>query len=275
MTHISASRGDDATSWMATLDELTDDELDALLHGAQPAGAESLAPLVHVVASLRERTLAQAAPPMAPALRARLVAPSAAIQALPLSGRWAGGRVIRSAAAVLLVAGLVGAGAARNALPDEVQNAVSSAAELVGIEVPRADEGSDAPGDHADRSDGTDVTNGSDRSEGTDRSAATTTDRARDEAGATPGGAMPADPGTPGDGERATPAVPPVESDRGVDPDPATPPPVSSGGNEGRPEPEPPRRPDDVTPGPPVDEPLTSDVVDVRPAPQRSDRAPK
>jgi hypothetical protein len=50
------------------------------------------------------------------------------------------GSIARAAAATVVVAGLLGAGASRQVLPGGLQDVVSSTASVVGVELPRADD---------------------------------------------------------------------------------------------------------------------------------------
>lgn len=200
---ISTPAEDVDTAWMARLSALSDPEVDSLLSGSVPLDSDDLAPIAEVARALRRRVLEDDVPEMSDDLRRQLtdavLVPLAPRSALRLA-------VVKTAAAAAAVAAVVvGVGASQNSLPAGMQNAVSSAAELVGVEVPRADVRDDAD--------------------------PVETQRSRDAEGRTPGGATPADPGTPGDGEPAAPATPP---DNGND-DPGTPPEQSNAGGNADP----------------------------------------
>lgn len=171
---------DDDLPWMAHLSALSDRDVDELLAGRVPDGAEELAPLAHIAGSLRARAAAEPVPPMSAELRSQLAAPVRPLEAWQRRRA----RVAAVAAAGALAAASVGAAAAENALPRPIQDAVSSAADLVGVEVPRAAERhSDAPSTQ------------------------------------TPGGAVPADPAGPGaPAEPASPATPATPPATGADP---------------------------------------------------------
>lgn len=189
----------DREQWMTTFSALEDDEVDALFDGQVPDGAAGLDDLVAVVRRLRASAASEPVPPMSPALRAQILE----TDALP---RLHGARVRRSVRTGLLVAAaaaavaLIGVGAEQNRLPADVQDAVSSAAGLVGIDVP----------DTADRTADDGATDAVRDAEGDGDQAEST-----GEDGTTPGGATPADPGEPGDKEPAIPATPPEHSGSG------------------------------------------------------------
>jgi len=187
--HTSTRHADDGTKWMDTVADLDDAGTDALLRGE--ASDAELTPLAHVVRRLRESVAAEALPPMSAALRAQIEAPLV----VPLHARRVARRSLARAAvaAVAAAVALVGAGAAQNRLPSGLQDVVSSAVEIVGIEVPRS----------ADR-----LTEDDDEVDG-GSSDAPANDGEPGYEGTTPGGADPADPGTPGDKEPAVPATPP------------------------------------------------------------------
>lgn len=192
--HTSTRVADDGTKWMDTIADLDDEGTDALLRGE--ASSPGLTPLAHVVRRLRESVATETLPPMSAQLRAQIDAPLVvALHARRLAGR----TLVRAAlAAAAAVVALVGAGATQNRLPGGLQDVVSSAAEIVGLDVPRsverhADDDHD-PVEVEGEVDSTDAP-GHDGEPGYE--------------GTTPGGATPADPGTPGDHEPAVPATPP------------------------------------------------------------------
>lgn len=212
--HTSNQAADDRTKWMDTIADLDDAGTDALLRG-EASGTE-LTPLAHVVRRLRESVAAEALPPMSAALRAQIDAPLV----VPLHARRVARRSLAQAAvaAVAVAVALVGAGAAQNRLPGGLQDVVSSAVEVVGIDVPRSAE-RHAADDEVDREVEGDSTEapGNDGEPGYE--------------GTTPGGATPADPGTPGDKEPAVPATPPEGNGQSDPPGP----PASLPGNNASP----------------------------------------
>jgi hypothetical protein len=176
---------------MATITELSDPELHELLAGRTPEGLDDLTPLAHLAAAVRRRMEAEPAPVMRYPLRHALSGGTQA--ATPRYRRLAG----------LVTAGLgiaaFGAASAANALPAPIQNAVAEAGDLVGVDVPRADDdhhvdapfsGTAGPGEAEDE--------GNEAKAGPHHT--------------TPGGATPADPGTPGDQEPSAPAIPPDQN---------------------------------------------------------------
>lgn len=173
---------------------LDDHEVDALLAGT-PVADGDLAPIAEVVRALRGLAEREPVPPMSDALRAQLAA--APVVPIGINRAMRTSFVKASAAAAVAAAvALMGVGAAQNRLPSSVQDIVSSTADLVGVNVPRADQR------HAHSSSvGNGNGNGNDGTPGYD--------------GQTPGGATPADPGTPGDKTPATPATPPAGSNGG------------------------------------------------------------
>ena len=171
---------------------LDDHEVDALLAGT-PVADGDLAPIADVVRALRGLAEREPVPPMSDALRAQLAA--APVVPIGINRAMRTSFVKASAAAAVAAAvALMGVGAAQNRLPSSVQDIVSSTADLVGVNVPRADQR------HA-HSSSVGNGNGNDGIPGYD--------------GQTPGGATPADPGTPGDKTPATPATPPAGSNGG------------------------------------------------------------
>ena len=170
---------DDGTTWMPNFGSTPDDELDALLSGGVGQSAAS-APLQELVAHLRSDAERHGIPAMSLALRQEIAAGRPRVVPAPRRRR-----VLAGALAGLLVGGsAIGVAGAQNALPAAVQDAVSTVADLVGIDLPRADEQDDVPGGDDDRP-------------GDVQGPPTST----------PGGNTPADPGTPGDHEPATPST--------------------------------------------------------------------
>jgi hypothetical protein len=212
---IPASAADAFDEWMARFAELDDAAVDDLLHGETPLGHDDLAPVAELAAAVRQRATARG-PEMGPALRSQ-------IQARPhVPPRFAATarrrlRLVTAAAAALMI---VGVAAAQNALPASAQRFVSDAAELVGLDVPRPEEGrGQAPEDTGGPSGSTEPTDATETPvtageapSGTPGEGPSSTGGPPEE---TPGGAIPADPGTPGDGEPATPATPPAHSNGG------------------------------------------------------------
>lgn len=209
--HTSTHAADDRTEWMDTIADLDDAGTDALLRG-EASGAE-LTPLAHVVRRLRESVAAEALPPMSAALRAQIDAPLV----VPLHARRVARRSLAQAAvaAVAVAVALVGAGAAQNRLPGGLQDVVSSAVEVVGIDVPRS-----ADRHAADDEVDDEVDDGVEQEGEGGPSDARGNDGEPGYEGTTPGGAVPADPGTPGDKEPAVPATPPEDNGQGDPPGP-------------------------------------------------------
>lgn len=190
---------DDQDDWVvAMLDALDDEQMDALLEGSN--AVQGFEPVADVMRRLRASAAAEPVPPMSAALRALLDEPPARVRHLSAAAR---GALVRAAVAATVAAvALLGAGAAQNRLPTEFQDIVSSAAELVGIDVPRSQErdSTHSGGNHRD-ADGSTVdprgAAGPDGSSGGDGPG---------HDGSTPGAETGADPGLPGDHEPATPA---------------------------------------------------------------------
>jgi hypothetical protein len=201
--HTSRVAGDDHDQWMETFEALDDDQVDALLAGRAPVDG-ILVPVARVVQALRHLAASEPVPPMSASLRAQIASPIVT----PIGIRRAARSAFVKAAAVAALLALVGVGAAQNRLPSGIQDVVSSTADLVGVDVPRSEErhadgeglGTGDPQGDADSTPAGDA-RGNDGSPGHD--------------GVTPGGAVPADPGTPADHEPATPAVPPTSSSGG------------------------------------------------------------
>lgn len=208
--HTSRWTEDDHDHWMNTFSTRGDDEIDALLAGTSPAGSD-LAPVGEVVRALRGLAAGEPAPAMSASLRAQLDSPIVVAMGIRRARR---AELVKAAVvAVAAAVALVAVGASQNRLPTAIQNVVSSTADLVGVDVPRSDErgagredlDSSDPGGvegNAEGHDGNSTVNGAnDGTPGYD--------------GVTPGGSDPADPGTAGDHEPATPAVPPADSNGG------------------------------------------------------------
>jgi hypothetical protein len=183
---VSIPRGDsgDRDQWMTMFSALDDESVDALLDG-RALPDDQLHDVAEVVDRLRALAQREPVPPMGAALRAQLRGTSVVPFGAPLAARRSMRRGVAVAAAAAAV--LIGVGADQNRLPANVQDVVSSAAELVGVDVPSSDERPEAGAGGATH-----------RSEGAGRSD-----------GETPGGATPADPGEPGDQQPAIPATPP------------------------------------------------------------------
>jgi len=180
--HISGDGAGDCPSWMAHLHDAADSDLESLLRGELPDDPDALGAVADVVMGLRVSALAEPLPPMGDQLRIQLAAAAPRTAAARRLKLRAGARAISGAAAAATLVALVGAGAATSRLPTTLQNAVSAAADLIGVDVPRADDQADA-------------------------AAGTAFDGAL-----TPGGSTPAEPGTPGDREPAIPALPPDDA---------------------------------------------------------------
>jgi hypothetical protein len=183
---------------MTMFSTLDDDEVEALLDGRALTDDTTLGDLSSVAHRLRTSAQREPVPPMSAALRAQVEQRSVVAN----RPAWAAHRSLRrglaAAAAAAAILALVGVGAEQNRLPADVQDIVSSVADALGVEVPRADERpsqSDEEGPSSDGTSGSDDTGGDHGRQG----------------GTTPGGATPADPGTSGDKEPATPATPPEQ----------------------------------------------------------------
>lgn len=203
---------DALTEWMARFSELDDAAVGQLLRGDTPAGCEDLAPVAELVLTLRERATADG-PQIGASLRAQMQQrPRVAPRYVGVARR----RLQLAAVAAALV--LIGVAASHNALPAAAQRIVSNAADLAGIDVPRPGEDRDHP--PSTSSAGTDTSGSTGTTDGTETSDPTTgTKGGAPSTGGppeqTPGGAIPADPGAPHDGEPATPATPPPHSNGG------------------------------------------------------------
>ena len=197
---IPRSSAVDDLRWMPAISSLSDEQVDSLLAGHAPEGQDELAPLAEVATAVRWRAAHEPTPVMRYPLRHAVA--RAMLPGEPQSrGRLAHAALSGAAIAVLAVAG------AADALPAPVQDAVADVGALVGIQVPGAsDDG------------GTDIAEGSapaaqpgfaeDEDDGADPGAARPSSL-------TPGGAVAADPGTPDDGEPASPATAPENADSG------------------------------------------------------------
>jgi hypothetical protein len=198
---------------MAPLSLLNDAELDELLAGRPLEGRPDLAPLADMAAAVTARVRAEPAPVMGYELRRAMAAGSAR------PARRVQRRILDAVAATVAVFA-VGAVSAAGALPSTLQNAVSNAGSVVGISVPRADEADDRARDavapHL----------GEAEDEGTEVKAAAPPD-------VTPGGARPADPGTPSDQDLAIPATPATPPEQGSGGAPATVPADERAGDPG------------------------------------------
>lgn len=200
---------DDRDQWMTMFGTLDDESIDALLHGRAPEDNPDLDGVAAVVQRLRESAAQEPVPAMSAALRAQLLQP----HVVPLVPAGHARRSLRAGvlvAAVAAAVALLGVGAGQNRLPANVQDVVSSVADVVGIDVPRAEERTESKGGS-----GADDDHGATGQDGSTRG------------GAGRGGpAVPADPGQPADKEPATPATPPEHSSGGG---------VAGGGVEGTP----------------------------------------
>jgi hypothetical protein len=199
--HIPTDGVDDDDRWMARIQQLEDHEVDALLAGDAPSD-RALAPISDVARALRTRVTWEPVPALGQPLRDQLAA------GLPPAGRRAARRALLVAAAAVLVASVaaISVGAAQNRLPADLQDAVASTADLVGVHVPTSDERSDDAGEAR-----SDIGADHGRDDEAPVAAAAGADGDPGYEGVTPGGATPADPGTVGDSEPAIPAVPPDE----------------------------------------------------------------
>lgn len=192
---------DDDDELMALFRSLPDAEVDDLLAGRGSESPVAVA-LVDIVAALRADAPRHGAPPMSDALRRQITSVRPAVA--PARRRRL---AVAGALGLLFGTSAIGVAGAQNALPAALQDAASSAAGFVGIDLPRASERDDAPA-------GGEIDGNESDSPG---GAGTTTDTGR-EGGSnadpkgpketTPGGATPADPATPGDKGPATPADP-------------------------------------------------------------------
>ena len=203
----------DGDEWMAVFRSFPDEAIDALLAGepsAVPADG-----ITDLAVALRSAAARHGAPLMTAALRNQI---NGSLPARTPARR----RLLIGAFGGLLFGGsAIGVAGAQDVLPAPLQDATASVAGVLGIDLPRTSErGGDAddhddqgvPGDHGDTTEP--------GREGTDPEAPGTSPATGDDDGTTtpgppattPGGAVPADPGSPGDGEPATPATPPTRA---------------------------------------------------------------
>jgi hypothetical protein len=185
---------------MTRFAELDDAAVDDLLRGDTPAGCEDLAPVAQLATVVRQRATALT-PAMGTALRAQIQQRPA----VPPRHVGVPRRRLQVAAAAVSFA-IVGVAAAQNALPAAAQRFVASAADLVGLDVPRPEDRAGNPRTPTTDTGSTDPTEGTEGPDGTSADgkepASTGPHTSVPEGGPpeeTPGGATPADPGTPGD----------------------------------------------------------------------------
>ena len=204
-----AAEGDEL-EWMDVFDELDEDMTEQVLRGRAEEIDPELRDVARVVAALRAGAATEPVPEMSSALRARLrVGPDPVVVAHRRARR---ALVLAAACAAVVVA--LGIGAAQNRLPAGVQDAVSSTAEVVGLDVPSSDDR------HAEEEDGAEDTR---RGQGGGGPVGDVPSGGRDDGAAvgplgeagqpppsTPGGAIPADPAGSGP---AVPASPPDKVD--------------------------------------------------------------
>ena len=205
---IPEGRPDAFDDWMARFAELDDATVDDLLRGNTPEGYEDLAPVAELAVAVRARATAHD-PEISPALRAQL------LERPPVPPRYVGvaRRRLRLGAAAAAAVAVVGVAAAQNALPASAQRFVSSAADLVGLDVPRPDDDGEGPVTTVDEPESTSDDGeapgdgGHHRLRGARAARRRTAPLGQSSTGGppdeTPGGATPADPGTPGDHEPA------------------------------------------------------------------------
>jgi hypothetical protein len=208
---------DDDDEWMVIFRTLPDMDIEDLLAGRETASPAAAA-LTDVISTLRSAAHRHGAPAMSEPLRRQIarprIVPSATRGSAPPRPRR---RRLVLGGLVGLAFGAVGVGlaGAQNVLPEPLQDAASSAASVVGIDLPRADDRDGATrGDPSDPQE----TRGDDEhgtppegtpGQGPDGSTP------KGPPDSTPGGAVPADPGTPGDQRPATPAIPPEDPGNG------------------------------------------------------------
>lgn len=200
---ISGGGSGDGPDEMGMASKVDHDLDDAVIRGETSGLPDEMVPVAEALSTLRSRALAEPVPPMSAALRAQLDAPNVVALRAARSMR----RAVAVAAAAAVV---VGVGAAQNRLPSQLQDVVSSTAELVGIEVPRSGERGSARSDEG-------LEHGRDDTAPNPSAAG---EPGLD--GPTPGGATPAVPGGP-DGP-ATPATPPEQAERPDKPETPDPP---------------------------------------------------
>jgi hypothetical protein len=177
---------------MTGISSLSDEEVDELLAGHAPTGRADLAPVAAVATSVRRHVAAETAPMIRYPLRHAIGRRAVVVVPRP--------RPLVHAAMGAAVTVFALAGAA-DALPAPVQEAVADVGDLVGVEMPHATDEHHlsahvaavaiAPNEAAEEED-----------EGTEP-------KPYQRPGAVPEGATPADPGSPGDHQAATPATPP------------------------------------------------------------------
>ena len=204
---------DDDDKWMALLHALPDAEIDALFAG-QPS-ASTPGELSELIDALRRAAVLQPAPVMSEALRLQVN------RGVPRPVAARRRRLLAGALGSLLLGGTaIGVAGAQELLPAPVQDAASSAADMLGIDLPRAserhadpDRGAGGQDDQRDVRDddpsGTDAPGGADPANpGPPGATEGKPGTSNGPPATTPGGAVPADPGTPHDGQPATPATP-------------------------------------------------------------------
>jgi hypothetical protein len=187
---------------MDRFDQLSASELDELFEGQHPDDRPDLRPVADLAVALRARADAEPAPVMRYELRRAIADHVAPLAPSRVRRRWLG--AIAASAALVAFGAVGGAGA----LPAPLQNAVSSAGGIVGVELPRADDAAgDAPGLPV-----AEVILGDSDEDETGPTAVAPPHR-------TPGGAAPADPDDAADAP-AIPAVPPADAQDGTERDP-------------------------------------------------------
>ena len=200
---------DDDDEWMAVLPSLPDAEIDALLAGDPSASIPG--ELSEFIDALRRAAVLQLAPVMSEALRLQVN------RGVPRPVAARRRRLLAGALGSLLLGGTaIGVAGAQELLPAPVQDAASSAADFLGFDLPRAserhadpDRGVGGQDDQGDGAGGTDDPGGAKpATPGPTDSTDGTPGTGNGPPATTPGGAVPADPGTPHDGEPATPATP-------------------------------------------------------------------
>ena len=191
---ISPGGAADEPGEMELTSKVDEDLCDAVVRGEIRQVPAELLSVAEALVALRARVDREPLPPMSGALRAQISAPNVVALRAARSMR----RAVAAAAAAAAAVVVVGVGAAQNRLPSQLQDVVSSTAELVGIDVPHSDErgssGSDVGLEHGH----------DDIAPNRPLAGVPGID------GPTPGGATPATPGGP-DGP-ATPATPPDQA---------------------------------------------------------------
>lgn len=200
---------DDDDEWMAVLPSLPDAEIDALFAG-QPC-ASTHGGLSEFIDALRSAAVHLPAPVMSEALRLQVN------RGVPRPVAARRRRLLAGALGSLLLGGTaIGVAGAQELLPAPVQDAASSAADMLGIDLPRAserhadpDRGVGGQDDQGDGTSGTDDPGGAKpATSGPPGATEGKPGTSNGPPATTPGGAVPADPGTPHDGQPATPATP-------------------------------------------------------------------